>query len=245
MTLLTLESWLEIAQRPNELAANETGDKVVSGALFIGEDTTDPDAHGAKLFERPKNHPVAVSSIIQYSSNATEFHPSSQSLKEAANSYDDFIKKVSSFPGFRFTSSHHDEIRHNGNIQTLLKEVNKVYLRGHDKEQKDATNKILSGLLSHEHSGERSYTISHLTIENLGTNADLKIYILAINQDVDHDDNGMITLTEDRAGLTVSEFTVNRGFLVSNADKLGEKISRAEIKDVVKDLTTPHCVVLS
>ncbi|KAI8373016.1 uncharacterized protein BYT42DRAFT_578932 [Radiomyces spectabilis] len=244
MTLLTLESWLNIPQRSLELAANATADNsIVSGALFIGKDTTDPDAAGPEIFERPENHPVAVSSIIQYSSNASNFHPS-KPPNETADSLEDFLNRISTFPGFMLTSSHRDGITHHGNIQTLLEEVNKVYLQGHHKEQKEATNKILSGLLSHQHSDELSYTISHLAIENLGTEADLKLHMLTINQRVGHDKNGMITLTQDNADLNITELTLNRGFLESNADRLARAISRAEIKDVVQGLTTPHCILL-
>ncbi|KAI8373019.1 uncharacterized protein BYT42DRAFT_606844 [Radiomyces spectabilis] len=213
--------------------------KIISG------DTTDPDANGANIFEDPNNRPVAVSSIIQHSSDVAKFHPSSQLPNEAAPNLEEFIEKVSILRGFAVTNYHSDRIRHNGDIQTLLKDVNKVYLRGHDKEQKKTTSKILGGLLSHERSGERSYIVSHLAIDNLGTNAHLKLHLLAIKQNVDNDNKRLVKLTQDPALVTVTESTVNRGFLGFNAEQLGKKISRAEIKDVLEDLTTPHCILLS
>ncbi|KAI8373018.1 uncharacterized protein BYT42DRAFT_578935 [Radiomyces spectabilis] len=245
MTLSTLKNWLDTTQGPSEVATSEAAEYAVSGALFIGEDPSDPDANGSEIFEYPENHPVAVSSIIQHASNRAKFDPSSQSLKEAATGLEEFITTITTFPAFTVASDYKDLIRHNGDIQAFLEEVNRYYLRSHEKERKEATNKIMSGLLSHEHSGAHSYTISHLTIENLGTEDDLFLRVLSINQNVDHDDNGMIMLTQDNAELTITKFKVDRKFLESNADNLATFISRADIEDVVKKLTTPHCILLS
>ncbi|KAF9079949.1 hypothetical protein BGX23_002917, partial [Mortierella sp. AD031] len=46
---------------------------IVSGAIFVGDDTTNPDATPVEIFKHPENHATAAASILVYSATGTNY----------------------------------------------------------------------------------------------------------------------------------------------------------------------------
>lgn len=75
-------------------------DQVISQPFFTGRNTSNPSASGVEIFRDPANHVDAVSSILAYLGNQTNFHPFSQTPQESARYFLSYVSAVSSFPAF-------------------------------------------------------------------------------------------------------------------------------------------------
>lgn len=80
-------------------------DQVISQPFFTGMNSSNASARGVEMFRNAYNHVDAVSSILTYIGNQTNFHPFSQSPSEGAKHYFDYVQRVSTFPAFRERSS--------------------------------------------------------------------------------------------------------------------------------------------
>ncbi|KAF9088259.1 hypothetical protein BGX27_002729, partial [Mortierella sp. AM989] len=85
---------------------------LVSGAIFIGDDNSDPHAQPVDVFKNPTNHITALSSILAHFAKKTSFYPhrhQRQQQKPQEESpiipaYDAFIKDAISFSSFNETN---------------------------------------------------------------------------------------------------------------------------------------------
>ncbi|KAF9168963.1 hypothetical protein BGX21_011014 [Mortierella sp. AD011] len=108
-------------------------DALVSGALFEGVNTADPDANRTSVFKDFKNHADAVASILIYSAKETSFDPS-EKIHTRPEAYFDFLQKAASFPAFfyRGPEDREHELRLNGDPEQLLDQIADHYYRQED-----------------------------------------------------------------------------------------------------------------
>ncbi|KAF9993881.1 hypothetical protein BGZ80_004467 [Entomortierella chlamydospora] len=112
---------------------NQHYDALVSGALFEGVNTADPDANRTSVFKDFKNHADAVASILIYSAKETSFDPS-EKIHTRPEAYFDFLQKAASFPAFfyRGPEDREHELRLNGDPEQLLDQIADHYYRQED-----------------------------------------------------------------------------------------------------------------
>ncbi|KAF9356593.1 hypothetical protein BGX26_005052 [Mortierella sp. AD094] len=108
-------------------------DALVSGALFEGVNTADPDANRTSLFKDFKNHADAVASILIYGAKETSFDPS-EKIHTQPEAYFDFLQRAASFPAFfyRYTEDKEHELHLNGDPEQLLDQIADHYYRQED-----------------------------------------------------------------------------------------------------------------
>ncbi|KAF8927310.1 hypothetical protein BGZ47_002214, partial [Haplosporangium gracile] len=70
----------------------------ISGAIFVGEDTTDYSADAVQIFKDPSNHVGATASILVFSAKSADFSPTTQEPKSLIQNLDAFVQKATTFP---------------------------------------------------------------------------------------------------------------------------------------------------
>ncbi|OAQ28317.1 hypothetical protein K457DRAFT_565351 [Linnemannia elongata AG-77] len=96
---------------------------VVSGAIFVGKDTTEYNDSPVDIFRNPENHAAAAASILVYSANSANFHPASQEPKALGQNLIQFVTKASTFPGFLSTTIRDDILALNGSLTQFEKVI--------------------------------------------------------------------------------------------------------------------------
>ncbi|KAI9241291.1 MAG: hypothetical protein BYD32DRAFT_406429 [Podila humilis] len=119
-------------------------DAVASAALFFGKDTTE-SLDPLKIFKDPINHATAASSVLAFSAELAGFKPSEKSAASLTDTLPEFMKKVTSFPGFILVSS---------------SESAPVHLKDHTTAEE--FENMIRNLLEVDHSGKIALKLAEL-----------------------------------------------------------------------------------
>jgi len=218
-----------------------TTDKLVSGFMFFGTNTSDPNASILEMFQNSKNHVDATFSIIGKSGSLALFDPENDSLKEAASTYQSYMTRLGTFPGFNTIESYKIPIKVTNDIQSLKDQITEDYFNDKENDIKNAIDKLIGSILSFEHSGTYSYMATHtiVTIEETG----IMIYVARMMISVPHNKIGMIYIGEQSTYLEITKLQVNSTYITLNASQLADMITTKYTYDqIVKSITTPSCI---
>ncbi|KAG0226360.1 hypothetical protein BGW41_004214 [Actinomortierella wolfii] len=76
-------------------------DAIQSRGIFLGQDTSDNKATGEAIFSDPKNHPMAVASILKFTAEKANFYPHSDGPVKSIDAFETFTDQWSKLPGLR------------------------------------------------------------------------------------------------------------------------------------------------
>ncbi|KAF9974161.1 hypothetical protein BGZ73_002469 [Actinomortierella ambigua] len=216
-------------------------DAVVSRGVFNGDDTTNPDARGVKVFREPRNHPMAVASILMYAGGKAGYDPHSQAPKKSRHSYRAFRKQVSAFPGFLKGETFRMLLSlEGGSLDEVENKVRMAYpfadgdYIGSSIRYSiptvsigpDVADFVFSLVVISKPYGSEDPddTNTKITIELVR----LHLKIKAVNGD------GAVQIPKQTAKLIVSQLEVKRHYLIRRAEYLAKKIPRRSLVDFVK-----------
>lgn len=224
-------------------AANAEADSAVSQPFAEGGNPSDPNVTGPDLFKNPKNHVDAVSSILTYCSTQTGFVPLTNSIKEAAQKYNAYVGKVSTFPGFtlnfsRATSSRETSI----DVQLMIKQIKEAYegvltvdVTKLTKSIEDMANSVLSQKVS-----EKSDNLFNQVVLKKDSSSD-KVNISIFNTVLymKKEQSGKTTYSEQSYSVGRAVWIVNATYLAAYADTLANRILKKPLDDWLEDNSTP------
>ncbi|KAF9080418.1 hypothetical protein BGX29_005330, partial [Mortierella sp. GBA35] len=143
-------------------------DEAVSQPFFQGTNTSDPAATPLQVFQDPKNHVDATSSILTYAGNAADFHPATADITKTAKQFDAYIQKVSSFPGFFLTfNEQSSSFQSSVNIDTMIADIKSTYdgvLAVDINKLIDSINRMADTVLSQSHGDESRSLFSQAAV---------------------------------------------------------------------------------
>ncbi|KAG0226361.1 hypothetical protein BGW41_004215 [Actinomortierella wolfii] len=102
-------------------------DVILSEALFLGEDTTDPRAHGPRIYLETRNHATAAASVLHYAADWAGYKPSSRPPPKSMAIYGKYEQKVRDFPGFEKVDEFYDHLLLHGGLDDLERQVLSSY----------------------------------------------------------------------------------------------------------------------
>ena len=226
-------------------------DAVASAALFFGEDTTE-SLNPVDIFKNPINHATAASSVVVFSAAQAGFQPSEKSAESLPDALDDFVRKVSTFPGWFLSSNRQSSISlknhttveefehviresiptsHNGKIAFKFAELLPLDLDF--EEEKHLKNWILSLVVIDKPEGGNSVSV-------------LLAYVslsIAFDKESKTCSGPAPTpkayIPEQRVSINYSDFKINAGFLIANAQQLANKLPIVDVETTIALLTSP------
>lgn len=209
------------------IPAPTSADEVISQPFSSGNNPSDPNASNVDIFKNPNNHVNASSSVLTFCSNETGFHPATQDISESAETYDAYIQKVSTFPGFAL--SHNDTSR---SLQTsidaevMIADIESVYEGVLTVDVKGITSsmqRMAQTVLSQSEAEESKSLFNQMSVNNVSSSG-VEIGIFYTTFSMKKNTDGKKVYTSQSYFVSRTVFLVNSAVLVANAEQLAQKI---------------------
>ncbi|KAF9974210.1 hypothetical protein BGZ73_002432 [Actinomortierella ambigua] len=238
---LTLDQWLATPRRaplPRDPRDGNTPDLVhtpwaqnVKNGL-----PTDP----VEIYRNPEWHGSAVSSVLTKSSTITGFYPAA-GLEEAANHFDDYIRQVSSFPGFVLVSSEetgsHDTSVDVSKIVNAIVDAYSGFVSADIKKVEQSVSDMANSILNHSSKQAHKGIFTQSTVDNQNGTFTTTIFFATL--DMSLDTSGKYTYTEQTYKIMRSVLQVNGAWLSAHAEELAQKIDGKSIDDWINGSSSP------
>ncbi|KAK5820924.1 hypothetical protein F5H01DRAFT_404442 [Linnemannia elongata] len=207
-------------------------DAVVSGAIFVGKDTSDPSASPVEVFTNPSNHAAAAFSVLVFAANSAKFNPASQEPKALIQNLNLFVRKIDTFPGFTLTQSEQFSLELDGSLTQFEKTISEQL---GDSDTARALRNLAPD--NAQDPSLRDWVLSLVVItqsEDAGINLKLARVYLTISSDDD-----AATTPEQTAQLYVSAYQVITPVFVADAETLASRIKITKDPDFINYFTFP------
>ncbi|KAG0330409.1 hypothetical protein BG000_011720 [Podila horticola] len=211
-------------------------DAVVSGGLFVGEDTTNPDASAVDIYKYPENYASAVASILQYSAVTTDYRPS-QPDATAKSGYSGFQRKASTFPGFILTANSEGDIPLDGSLIQLEEAVREEYPSTDSILIARSLRDLFPGYV--EDSSLKEWVLSLVVIRKPFYSDTVTFKLVQLELTIATDKAHSTYIPEQTARLSSSEFQVNAAVLTNKADQFAEIIPRVDVQGFINYFASP------
>ncbi|KAG0258220.1 hypothetical protein DFQ27_004767 [Actinomortierella ambigua] len=221
------------------VVARQSFSAVASGAIFVGEDTADPDATPSEIFKNPSNHAAAAASVLAFLAERAQFTPSEAPAKSLEQPFLDFMKRASTFSGFQMKHNAQFMVRLTGSLIQLEQMVREVVI----------DNKVLIGRgirdLVPGYIPDKTldmWTLSLIVIEKPRGSEDVRIQLVHISLDITTDEDYTAIIPVQRAKVMSSVFKVNQSYLTSQAEALVKIIPTMKVRRAIDFLTSPKVI---
>ncbi|KAF9126343.1 hypothetical protein BG015_004737 [Linnemannia schmuckeri] len=206
---------------------------VISGAIFVGEDTTDYSADPAEIFRDPSNHAAAAASILVYSAKTTDFSPATQEPKSLGRSLDAFVQKAATFPGFVVIQASDRSLTLNGSLTQFEKAI---------REQLDdpltarAFRDLIPGYIQDQSLTDWILSLIVVTKPEYSDTVNIRLARVALTIE---SEGQTAYIPEQQAQLIVADHQVNAGILLANADMFANRIAIVSVRDFIDYFASP------
>ncbi|KAG0238436.1 hypothetical protein B0O80DRAFT_454927 [Mortierella sp. GBAus27b] len=217
-------------------------DAIVSGACFVGQDTSQ-DTRGEEVFRDPRNHATAVASILRHSADRAEFRPREKGVITDPKVYEQFLKDVNNFPGFK---SHHQQMERldlQGDREQFKREVAKKYQTDRNDPWQIAT--AFERLLPHEVDEDNQEWLLNYVVMNTqgsqrggGGQKDISVEICSITLKLTKDSNDQTKIKRQTAEMKMNMFTVKQEYLAQHANSLAQRIRTMDARKALRELSS-------
>ncbi|KAG0249061.1 hypothetical protein DFQ27_000400, partial [Actinomortierella ambigua] len=219
--------------------AGDSTRAVASGAIFVGKDTTDPDATPLEIFKNPKNHAAAAFSIMVHAAEGAGFTPSTAPPKSLEQPFLHFVTLAPSFPGFFLEQFHEFSLPLTGSLLQLEQKVRRAVAENGALIGRSIRD-LVPGYISDETLDK--WTLSLVVINMPETAEKVTIQLVSISLDIETDDDHNAIIPEQSATFKSSVLRVNRPYFITYAEKLANMIHVTEIRDAIDFFTSPKII---
>lgn len=210
-------------------------DEAINQPFFQGENTSDPSASAEQVFSDAKNSVDAVSSILAFCSAQTGFHPSSQSISDAAKTYNAYITKVSTFPGFTSVSTRKTPKQADENIDRFVRQLLSVYDHAVDEAKAiSSMAKMANTVKSQSNLDESNTLFNQMSVDGSSDSAILTVgnVVLKMKKNI----LGQKTYVADQdTEITAVSFRTNNTYLKAHASALASRIPKETMDNWLRD----------
>ncbi|KAG0015821.1 hypothetical protein BGZ81_011506 [Podila clonocystis] len=240
--MLLIKSLLVLCSAAAVMARSQA-DAVMSAGLFFGEDTTD-SLNPLEIYRNPINHATAAASVLVYSATRAGFHPSEKSAESLVPAFDNFVQKVSAFPGFvlefdrqtGFPLKNHTTVEE---FEQLIRDV----LSGASHSEKLAFK--FAGLVPLHQKDEslKNWILSLVVLDQpQGSHAvSFQLANLRLSIAYEHTCTGTKAyIPEQTVYINNSIFRINAAFLSAYADQFADMIPIVDVEHMIAFFTSPE-----
>ncbi|KAG0250035.1 hypothetical protein DFQ27_009651 [Actinomortierella ambigua] len=219
--------------------ASDSTRAIASGAIFVGKDTTVPDATPLEIFQNPKNHATAAFSVMAYAAEGAGFTPSNAPPKSLEQPFLKFLTLAPTFPGFFLERLDEFSLPLTGSLLQLEQKV-----RGAVVENGVLIGRSIRDLVPGYIPDETMdmWTLSLVVIDMPETSEKVTIQLVSISLDIETDDDHNAIIPEQSATFKSSVLRVNRPYFITYAEKLAKMIHITEIRDAIDFFTSPKII---
>jgi len=188
-------------------------------------DVAPKGAKGVELFRNPDNHADAAATVMTYSGTKANFIPA-RGLKDQAAQFNDYVKRISTFPGFFI--EHSEETGQqvtSENIDLMIEQIKNAYvgfaaadLNGIIQSVNSMANSILN-----KSSEESDKAIFSQDTINKSSNTNY-ITIFFATLDMKKDKHGKKTYVSQTYRIFRTLIRVNTTYLVTFAEELAQML---------------------
>ncbi|KAG0260872.1 hypothetical protein DFQ27_003285 [Actinomortierella ambigua] len=216
--------------------ARQSSAAVASGAIFVGVDTTKPDATPLDIFKDPINHATAISSIVAFSARKNGFTPSVVPAKSLVGPMGNFMKHLASFPGFFLEMNEQRPVHLTGSLIQLERAVREASLH-HKALIGRSMRDLVPGYIPDETIDH--WVLSLVVMDVPSDSAYARLFLIYLTMDIKTDEAGTAIIPEQRAMVNWSILRVNRSFLTAYADSMVDIVPITKVRDTIDLLTSP------
>jgi len=215
---------------------------VASGAIFVGEDTTESPVTSRTMFENRANHITAVSSVLAFAAKVANFQPAEKPAKSLVNTLDAFVEKVSTFPGFITAGWVDKSIHLNASLIQMEKEIREAdskitHLPLIARNLRDLTPGFIQDKTL------KKWILSLVVLDKPLDSEDVKFKLVRLVLTLSTDASHTVIIPEQVARLTIADFSVMGATLVANAESLSKAITNVvSPRDAIDLFTSPKTI---
>ncbi|KAF9950484.1 hypothetical protein BGZ72_007870 [Mortierella alpina] len=215
-------------------------DAVATGALFLGDDISDPFADPADVFLDPNNHAIAASSLVVSLARKVRFGPSITSTECAASHYTEFKGGVFFSDAFGPVLFETGDLAFDGqdDLKQKVAEFYESNIPGGEAEAAkvaDALANVVNDRLAKAPSD--NWTFTTVIILQFETSVYFGLVELAVNAGSSFEQVNHLE-SRHHAKLTVELYPVDGDYLRENAYDLVWAVPKATIVDFIKYFTS-------
>ncbi|KAI1291359.1 hypothetical protein EDD11_008977 [Mortierella claussenii] len=211
---------------------------IVSGAIFVGEDTTNKDASSTDVFRDPRNHATAAASILVYSAESANYHPSEQDDPSSLlPGHSAFESKAQGFPGFTQTILSHTDIHLNGSFTQLEKEIRDNYASSDAPLVARSLRDLIPGVVVDKSLEE--WLLSLVVIRKPVSSDAVTVKIVQVLLNISSDETHTAYIPVHTAKLSNIELNVIPTVLATNAERFAKAIHTVKVPGFIDYFSSP------
>ncbi|KAF8925839.1 hypothetical protein EDD21DRAFT_362143 [Dissophora ornata] len=216
-------------------------DALVSTAVFVGKDSTEPTAPALDIFSNIKNHPSALATILYKIADEARLRPYHRDMVTDSTVYRQFVDKIESFEGFResrhvYTRFELDDV----DLYSFGYRVSDKYIPNILAANKAALNfqRLIPTHL--DIPAPRDWLLNQLIIR-AEPGKDIQFEIAYIQMKLTREVSGATKIDSQSLRLEQILYTVDTQWLITNAERLAQDYYEIVLVDkFVELLSTNH-----
>ncbi|KAF9955992.1 hypothetical protein BGZ65_003044 [Modicella reniformis] len=214
-------------------------DAVLTEAIFVGNDTTNPDASPVDIFKNPENHATAAASMLEFLARQFNFFPAEQdpSSSSIKSGHYQFLTKINTLPGFVLTLQTERAIKLNDSFNQVAKEIRDSYgstdARIIARSFRDAIPDIIK---------DKSLKLWHMPLLVIRKPVDtdtVTLKVVRLELDFTSDTSQTAHIPTQSANLANFEFSIDPTVLSLNAEKFAQEIRIVRVPDFLNFFSSP------
>ncbi|KAG0256562.1 hypothetical protein DFQ27_005667 [Actinomortierella ambigua] len=212
---------------------------VVSNAIFVGEDTSDPKASPVEVFKNPENHATAASSVVLFAAEMTGFTPGVRPAKSLEKPFHKFWEKVSVFPGFDLEKNEQQTLELSGSWTQMEEAIEKA-VSANGAIVASSILQLAPYYILLDKSLDK-WILSLVVFEQPKESHAVKVQLVHMFLETTTGDNHYPVITPNqKAKIESSLFKVNSSLLTSNAETFAQKVHISLVDDTINILASPE-----
>ncbi|KAF9960007.1 hypothetical protein BGZ72_008206 [Mortierella alpina] len=211
-------------------------DALVSGAIFVGKDTSFPEDDSTIIFKDPSNHPAAVTSLLWTLAKESNFIPSEFDVITDPWLYRKFERTLLDFPGFKASEITQRPLDLDGTPSQFSSQIRSNFdARYAETIARSFWSQIPGYVMKPSF---RRWLTSQIIIYKDTDSDEITFEVAEVILTLSRDQSGLAMIDRQRATLTRTFYTVDTATLVENAEDLAKSVPIVGIHDFIKHMTT-------
>ncbi|KAI1296367.1 hypothetical protein EDD11_007413 [Mortierella claussenii] len=236
--MLLIKSLLLLGTATLALASYDANKAIVSGARFVGVDTTAKGADAVEIFRNPENHASAVGSVLVYAAKSVDYNPRDErgNIDEKnTETFGPFERKVSTFPGFATKSQNQVSLSLSGDNKQFQDVINEYY-------ETDASGnkpgEAFAALLPKKLDNVKQWLLTLLTIRKPKDSDSVEFELASMELTLSSKNDGKVVIDKQQAKLTQSAFVAIQPVFIHNAERFANFVAVHSVSDVLDRLSS-------
>lgn len=239
-----VQEWIHIIpSQPVRMAALvESKIAATNKGIFLGQDTSDPNADGADIYTNSANLPTAIASILNHVQNRANFHPLSSSPEVLAQAFDRYVNELDAVPFFSLHSSVNTKHSfYSSDYNILIDQLVDLYRGATEKDLvaiKDATVSMGKSVFGQKEAEDWKNLFSQSVINySVSSAATVLVYYTSLH--MFHGTDGKSEISRQDYEVRQAEYVVLPDMIKTYAKKLAA-LDKRKVDDWVKSESSPE-----